>query len=95
MCAANPDGKVIVKMSVCAAIPDGKVIVRMSVCAAIPDGKVIGMFAFAKKGLQGRSFKKYDFDTLDDVIINDLGGKLISAVSKSDSYSLLTIKGED
>ena len=52
------------------------------------------MFAFTKVGLQDRRNRKYDFNTLDHVIENDLGGKLISAVTKGDSYSLLTVKGE-
>ena len=69
------------------------VCVCLCVCAAIPDGKVIGMFAFTATGLQKRTQKKLDFATLDDVIINDLGGKLISDVNKGDSYSLLTVKG--
>ena len=69
-------------------------IFRVFAPAAIPDGKVIGMFAFGKRGLQDRKLKRYDFATLDDVIINDLGGQLISEVNKADSYSLLTIKGE-
>ena len=64
------------------------------VCAAIPDGKVVGMFAFGSTGLGRRTSTKNHFDTLDDVIMNVLGGKLISSVTKSDSYSLLTLKGK-
>ena len=78
----------------CAAISGGKAIVGMCVFAAIPDGKVVGMFAFGSSGLGRRTSTKNDFDTLDDVIMNVLGGKLISSVTKSDSYSLLTLKGK-
>ena len=53
------------------------------------------MFAYSKTGLDLRSkAEQFDFATLDDVIMNDLGGRLVSAVTKGDSYSLLTRKGQ-
>ena len=59
----------------------------------VPNGKVIGMYAFAKNGLGNRDSSNADFATLDDVIINDLGGQLIANATKGDSYALLTRKG--
>lgn len=56
---------------------------------------MIGMFVFhTSSGLGSRSDASLNFNVLDDVV-TDLGGKLITSVSLSDSYSLLTKKGEN
>ncbi|KAK7098320.1 cell surface hyaluronidase-like [Littorina saxatilis] len=58
--------------------------------ASIPNGKVIGMFAFNSLGERSTD----NFKALDNVIVNDLGGQMISKVrSKLDTYSLITRKG--
>ncbi|XP_070199288.1 cell surface hyaluronidase-like isoform X2 [Littorina saxatilis] len=59
---------------------------------SLPNGKVIGMYAVGD-GICCRNKKKADFATLEDVIVNDLGGDVITKVGKEDSYSLLTQKG--
>ncbi|XP_070200699.1 cell surface hyaluronidase CEMIP2-like [Littorina saxatilis] len=58
---------------------------------SIPDGKVIGMYAFGD-GLCCR-IKSNGMTSLDDVVINVLGGSLITKVDKGDSWSLVTRKG--
>ena len=51
------------------------------------------MHAFTKVGLNSRNARGADFATLDDVIMNTLGGKLIVNVDKFDAYSLVSVKG--